>query len=69
MQSAEPCFFLRPTQCVLTSLCLFCDGISFREILTVIFRVRQSADENALFSLISYSKERRFSVFQTLPDF
>ena len=25
-------------------------------------------EENAQFSLISYSKERRFTVFQTLPD-
>ena len=25
-------------------------------------------EENAYSSLISYSKERRFSVFQTLPD-
>ena len=25
-------------------------------------------EENAQFSLISYSKERRFRVFQTLPD-
>ena len=30
-------FFLRPAQCILTSLCLFRDRISFREILIVIF--------------------------------
>ena len=45
------------------------NSFSFIEILIVIFHVRRSADENAQFSLISYLKERRFSVFQTSPDY
>ena len=46
-------------------MCLFCDLISSGDIIPFLCT---SEEENAQFSQISYSKERRFRVFQTLPD-
>ena len=73
----KSCFFLRPTQLHLNSLSKDnCWIINYKSVFVLWLDFIQryhpafmyEREENAYSSLISYSKERRFSVFQTLPD-
>ena len=73
----EPCFFLGPVQSHLNGLFKVNCWIIKYKYVSVLWRdfiyryysvFMSEREENAPFSLISYSKERRFRVFQTLPD-